>query len=139
MLDRDQIRALVAREVALIEAPDRRAALEALLIEPRVEERTWDYAWPVVRYPYWVVAEAPDRSMMLVHCDQGFGPDMPWGFLHAPHLARPSLGMDAQWGWYLEEAFVRSCLWTGFVKPDLEESFHMSPEERFGRESRPDT
>ena len=107
------MRQLVSRELDLIRAADRRAALEALIIAPRLEEREWDYGQPAgQRYPCWVVAEAQD--VILVYCQHGFGPEFPWGFLFK---RESSLGMDSQWCWYLEEAFVQSGLWAGFVKP----------------------
>jgi hypothetical protein len=107
----------VARELATVRDVARRDALRAMLLaEPRQEERDWSYGAPGERFPYWVVAEAPERGIILVYCEQGFGPEFPWGFLFidAPgDVTRygRTLGMDAQWSWYLEEAFVRSGLW----------------------------
>jgi len=98
-------------------------------VPPRVEEREWDYGWAGQRYAYWVVAEA--RGIVLVYAEEGFGPEFPWGVLFTGNPE--SLGNDAQWNWYLEEAFVRSGLWTGSTKPGMEEAYHLSPEQRFGR------
>jgi hypothetical protein len=136
MLSTDEIRALVAHELSLIGDQARREALRALLVEPRVEEREWDYGAPGERYPYWVVAEAPERGVILTHCERGFGPEMPWGFLFTDEPEFTSLGMDSQWSWYLEEAFVRSGLWTRSVKLGYAEPFHREPQERF-RETPP--
>ena len=63
------------------------------------------------------------------------------GYARSPRMSRlgpssMSLGNDAQWNWYLEEAFVAGGLWKGPVKPGLLEAFHLSPEERFGGKSR---
>jgi hypothetical protein len=127
-LDAGHIRTLVARELALVRDVERRAALEALLVEPRMEERDWDYGLPGERYPVWVVAEKPDEAALLVYCEHGFGPGMPWGFL-TDHPTFASLGMDSQWGWYLEEAFVRSGLAKGPARP--RERFDFPPEMRF--------
>jgi len=131
-VDAERIRALVAAELAIVQDAARRTALEALLVEPRREARDWDYGQPDERYPYWVVAEALGPGVILVHCEHGFGPGMPWGFLFTGEPGLGSLGMDSQWGWYLEEAFVRSGLWTGPVGPPDEEAFHLSPAKRFG-------
>lgn len=84
-----------------------------LLVPPRQEEREWDYGQPGERYPYWVVAEAPERGIMLVYCEHGFGPGMPWGFLFTDQPEFPTLGMDSQWDWYLDEAFIQSGLSEG--------------------------
>lgn len=131
MVGPEQIRALVADELAIIEENSRREALRSLLVEPRVEEREWDYGAPNERYAYWVVAEAPARGVILAYCERGFGPEMPWGFLFTDEPEFASLGMDSQWSWYLEEAFVRSGLWTGSVKPGGAEPLHRAPQERF--------
>jgi len=132
MTNREHIRSFVERELHIIDDLQRRSELEKLLVEPRMETREWGYGERDVRYPYWVVAESPSRELMLVYCEFGFGPGMPWGFLFTSEGSNPSLGMDAQWCWYLEEAFVRSGLWTGSLKPGKEEGYHKSPEERFG-------
>jgi hypothetical protein len=138
MFDSQQVKALVAEQLAMIEDAARADALCALLLpEPRLEVRAWDYGAPDERYPYWVVAEARERSILLVYCEQGFGPEFPWGFLFIENDPRAeSLGMDAQWNWYLEEAFVRSGLWPGRLGPD--ELLHLPPEQRFGSSSRPE-
>jgi hypothetical protein len=128
-LDSNRILRLVGRELALIAQPARRAALERLLVNPRREARAWDYGEPGEQYPYWVVAEAPGRGLILVYCEHGFGPDMPWGFLPTDEPEFGSLGMDSQWGWYLEEAFVRSGLWGG--PTFIDEPWRLSPEARF--------
>ena len=111
-----QVQRLVEEQVAAVPGAARRDALRALLLaEPRREERDWDYGDAGERFPYWVVAESPERRIILVYCDQGFGPESPWGFLRtdAPGETTPegtTLGMDAQWSSCLEEAFVRSGL-----------------------------
>lgn len=110
MISIDELQLLIARELAWIELPERRAALEAVLVEPRLEEREWDYGAPGEKCSYWVVAEAPDNRLILVWCDEGFGPTFPWGFLSTIEPHDTSLGMDSQWSCYLEEAFVRSGL-----------------------------
>ena len=129
------VRSLVREQVAMISDSRRRAALQELLLdEPRQEVRSWDYGESEERYAYWVVADAPQQRIILVYCDQGFGPEFPWGFLFTDDPEYESLGMDAQWNWYLEEAFVRSGLWPDGLGDD--EVLHLSPEERFGRSRR---
>ncbi len=127
----DHISDLVAAELALIEDHLRVESLKTFLVIPRQEERDWDYGVPDTRYAYWVVAEVRDRGILLVYCEHGFGPEMPWGFLFANKPQAKTLGMDSQWCWYLEEAFIRSGLWDGPVKED--EEWNLSPEERFQR------
>ena len=125
-----ELQSLLALQLSFVEDPLRRKALESILVIPREERREWDYGILEERYPYWVVAEEPLRHIILVYCDQGFGPRSPWGFLFTDDPDFNTLGMDSQWCWYLEEAFVRSGLWKGPVKPGYEEVFHTSPEKR---------
>lgn len=131
------IRRLVAEQLAMIENVQRRNALaQVLLAEPRLEDREWNYGALGQRYSYWVVAEAPEHKTILVYCDKGFGPEFPWGFLLTNEPHPQTLGMDSQWNWYLEEAFVRSALWNGPIGPD--EPFDLPPEERFNLPSGPE-
>jgi hypothetical protein len=128
MIELPRLRRLVDEQLAIIRDPARREALRSRLVEPWREEREWDYGEQGERYPCWVVAAAPERGVILVYCEQGFGPEMPWGFLYTD-ADEASLGMDAQWNWYLEEAFVRAGLWPG--GGGLEEEYHLPPGERF--------
>jgi hypothetical protein len=130
MADNTRIQALVDAQLALIEDSERREALAKLLVPPRQEERDWDYGVEGEQHPYWVVAEAPARGVILVYCEHGFGPEEPWGFLFTDEPEFTSLGMDSQWGLYLEEAFVFAGLWKG--KTSMSDAFHKSPEQRFG-------
>jgi hypothetical protein len=133
MTDSARIQTLVDEQLALIEDGARRDSLAKLMVPTRQEERDWDYGAEGERYPYWVVAEAPDRGILLVYCEHGFGPEMPWGFLFTDEPDFPTLGMDSQWGWYLEEAFINAGLWKGGTKRD--DAYHLSPKERFGPQS----
>jgi len=135
MADAHDIPRLVAEQLALVRRPERRRALESLLVEPREEWREWDYGEPGEGFAYWVVGEALEQGIVLAYCEHGFGPQFPWGilFVDAPGQVSPephTLGMDAQWNWYLEEAFVRAGLWAGARDPD--ELWMLSPKERFG-------
>lgn len=129
MVTLEQVNRLTAEQIQIIDRADRRDALKRLLVSPRQEIRDWDYGAPGERYPYWVVAESIAGGTILVYCDQGFGPSMPWGFLLTNDPDEVTLGMDAQWNWYLEEAFIRSGLWPhGLVAGD---AILLPPERRF--------
>ena len=141
MADVSEVMALVAEQIAMITDTRRREAVRSLLLpEPRREVRDWGYEASGARYPYWVVAESVERGIILVHCSQGFGPECPWGFLvtGAPANAeRVTLGTDAQWCWYLEEAFVCSGLWPGPIAQA--EPIDLPPSERFAGRPPPGT
>lgn len=139
MANARDVHRFVAEQLALVQHPERRRALAALLVEPREEWREWDYGEPGEGFTYWVVGEAPERGVLLAYCDRGFGPVAPWGILFAdmPGQVSPephTLGMDAQWNWYLEEAFVRAGLWEEPTAPA--EPWTLPPEVRFGAQPR---
>jgi hypothetical protein len=125
------IRTLVAQQLATIRDPARREALTSLLVEPRAEEREWDYGAPEQQYPYWVVAEAQSRAVILVYCEHGFGPQSPWGFLFTDKPEFATLGMDSQWDRSLEGAFNRSGLWSGLKGEIDREAEQRRPEASF--------
>lgn len=129
-MNSDHVRTLVAEQLAIIRDPARREALASLLVELRTEEREWDYGAPGTHYPYWVVAEAQSRRVILVYCEHGFGPESPWGFLFTDEPEFATLGMDSQWDRYLEGAFTRSGLWSGPVDEIEREAFQLRPEDR---------
>ena len=121
----NQMLTLVEEQMRHIRHEGRRQELQRLLVTPRPEKREWDYGAIEEEYEYWVVAESDVLGVMLVYCDQGFGPDMPWGFLYTHDPECATLGMDSQWNWYLEEAFARSGLWPGGIADD--DPIHLSP------------
>ena len=129
MLDRESVKALVQDQLALIRNEARKRALQAILVEPRMEDREWDYGEAGERYRYWVVAEESQSGVILVYCEQGFGPESPWGFLLTRDDQETTLGMDSQWNWYLEKAFIRAGLWAG--ETFRNEPWHLPPEIRF--------
>ena len=106
MLQRTDIERFVRDELDQMPGPVA-AAVQPLLVEPRMEERDWDYGPAGQRYPCWLVLEHPLSNTGIAYCDQGFGPGAPWGllFLKGDHL---SMGMDAGWYSSLEDAFRES-------------------------------
>ena len=128
MIDVLSVKALVSHQLAIIENPERREALLRLLTEPVLEHRAWQYGPVPQRFPCWVVGRAPAEGLAFVYCEHGFGPAFPWGCVEDDS---GGLGMDAQWNWYLEEAFVQSGLWPGPVLAS--EPYHSPPEKRFPR------
>ncbi len=98
---------LVAAQLGRITDVERRAALEALLIEPRFQLRDWALGEPGARYRTWLVAQDRTSNIGLAYCEYGYGPERPWGYVSASFL---SLGESAQWYSTLEEAFLASGL-----------------------------
>jgi hypothetical protein len=127
LIEREHLEHIIAQQLAMIGDPAREAALRSILVEPRVKVREWDYGAEYEEYPYWVVAEALERGILLAYCEQGFGPEHPWGFLLTDEPEFATLGMDSQWNGSLERAFVSSGLWPGTDGAKL----HWPPEQRF--------
>ena len=116
MMQAPDIEALVARQLASISQPELVGCLRSLLVQPRCEQRPWDYGAPGQTYPCWIVTEHQPSNTGIAFCESGFGPSYPWGllFLQGPYL---SMGMDSQWFVSLEEAFRDSMAWEGENPP----------------------
>jgi len=80
------------------------ASIGPLLVSPRCEARDWEYGPDGQTYPCWIILEHPPSNSCIAYCDEGFGPQSPWGllFLRGEHL---SMGMDSGWFTTLEDAF----------------------------------
>jgi hypothetical protein len=102
--DTPHVKSLVAGELALIADPTRRTALHAVLREPVMEMRDWDYGPPGGQFPCWIVTVASERGVVIGYCEQGFGPRCPWGLLWTD--AQTSMGMDCGWFSSLADAFA---------------------------------
>ncbi len=105
----EEISELVREQLDQIKDEKIRSQIARWLIMPRLEEREWDYArYPeTVKFPCWFVLEHKDSNIGIAYCEEGFGPEKPWGmlWLTGGHL---SMGMDAGWCDDLEHAFVES-------------------------------
>jgi hypothetical protein len=110
-LDASKIMALVEKELARVSSPEAEALIRGLLVPPHSEDRPWDYAGFGVKYPCWVVLEHPASNTCIAYCEEGFGPNFPWGLLwmSGDYL---SMGMDSGWFDSLEEAVRNSFAWT---------------------------
>ena len=98
-----EIRGLVAQQIAQVGDLRRREQLQSLLTEPELRSFNWDYSAHDQRLDGWVVGGSPDRSILLVYAEEGFGPSEPWGMVIAED---DSFGMDSQWHVGLEHAAI---------------------------------
>jgi hypothetical protein len=87
--------------------------IRSLLVTPKCQSRPWDYGQPGEEFPCWLVLEHLVSNTAIAYCEQGFGPEMPWGllFLTGKHM---SMGMDSGWFEHFLEAYFDSQ-----VAPDL--------------------
>jgi hypothetical protein len=104
--------ALVEQEMLRFTDPVQREKVQALLVTPRCEHRGWDYGEIDQTYPCWIVAEHPQSNTALAYCEQGFGPDNPWGLLSLSLSSHhTSMGMDCAWYSHFDECLRDSFAW----------------------------
>ena len=108
-IDAQKLTAMVDSELAQLS--DRRVVvyIQALIDEPTVTMRYWDYGGEDERYPCWTVLRHPPSNTGIACCEYGFGPSSPWGlvFLEGDER-RPSIGMDSSWFTTFLQAFFES-------------------------------
>lgn len=111
----------IEHEISLISQPELVDCIRRHLIQPRCEEREWDYGAPGRTYPSWIFAEDPASNTAFAFCEEGFGPAEPWGLLSL-RGAHVSMGRDDAWFSQLEDAFRASMAWDGINPPRYEVS-----------------
>jgi hypothetical protein len=102
-----------------LEKIDQQAVVECIekfRIPPRLQYLNWDYGEEGQQYPCWIAVEDPGTGTAVVFCQQGFGPQYPWGLvsIEGPYQ---SMGTDYQWFVTLEEA-VRDAMFSEGPNPD---------------------
>jgi hypothetical protein len=112
----DEVIRLVEEALATIGDPAVAQEIRALLVRPYPVVRAWDYGGIGESYVCWTVLEHSPSNTGIAFCPEGFGPASPWGlvFLSGPHV---SIGTDASWYTYLEDAFRESQAWQGSNPP----------------------
>ncbi|MEM7005226.1 MAG: hypothetical protein AAF498_05050 [Pseudomonadota bacterium] len=70
--------------------------IHTLIVEPYMVMRDWDYSDKGQQYPCWTVLEHQETNSGLMFCQNGFGPQHPWGLMliNGEHQ---SMGMDSNW------------------------------------------
>lgn len=101
----DSISRLVQEELASIQDPVVREGLIRILIPPERHVRNWDYGWPGERFACWTLAVHGQSERSLVYCERGFGPNAPWGLVHATNLW---FGNESNWYRSLRDCFLDS-------------------------------
>ncbi len=99
----EEIEALTTAELARIRDPARKARAAEILTKPRMQSIGWDYAVPGDRVDCWLLGLRSDGQVAVMYCDDGFGPERPWGFVFRHE---DSAGMAGQWHASLEETLA---------------------------------
>lgn len=108
-IDAQTLTAMIERELAMTSDARVTAHVRALLVEPTITMRRWDYGREGERYACWTVLRHPASNTGIAFCEQGFGPRSPWGlvFLEGDE-ARTSIGMDCSWYTTFLQTFFES-------------------------------
>lgn len=85
----------IAIEIDLLKDPSVSEFVRSLLVQPKISMRQWDYGATDTRLPCWIVLVDQTSETAIVYCEEGFGPETPWGLL-STDPAR-SMGMDSGW------------------------------------------
>jgi hypothetical protein len=88
------MKALAAAELERVPDSDCRERLARVLVEPTFVSLAWEYGALGATRLCCVVARLEDGDRALVYCEDGFGPQEPWG---AVSLGEASMGEDDQW------------------------------------------
>jgi len=97
------IAALVTAQLERIPDTACRDHLARLLVEPTFVSLAWEYGALGATRLCCVVARLEDGERAVVYCEDGFGPQEPWG---AVLLGEASMGSDDQWYGSLRDAAV---------------------------------
>jgi hypothetical protein len=104
----DAIKLKLMIDTELTQLTDSRviAHIRALLVEPEVVDRQWDYGREGEQYPCWTVLKHQQSNTGIAYCEHGFGPRSPWGLVFLEGLT--SIGMDSGWFTSFVQAYFES-------------------------------
>jgi hypothetical protein len=98
---KDGLTTRIRDELLRVPEPQRRAAIQSALIEPREEVLEWDDGDMPAAFRCRIFGSVPDRDLELAYCDLGSRPPARWGAL----LGRGGYGATSQWYESLDRAF----------------------------------
>src|SRR5436309_3024032 len=108
-IDTHKLKAMIDGELAQLSDSRVVAHIRALLVEPTVTLRHWDYGRDDEQYPSWTVLRHSASKTGIAYCEHGFGPRSPWGLvLLEGDERRTSIGMDCSWYTTFLQAFFES-------------------------------
>lgn len=101
LISKDGLTARIRDELLRVRDPQRRAAIQSALIDPREEVLEWSDGEMPAAFRGWIFGSVPERDLELAYCDLGSGPPARWGAL----LGRGGYGAQSQWYDSLDRAF----------------------------------
>lgn len=116
-MTRDEVASLVSNQMSLIKDEALARELCGLLVSPYPVARVWEYGGPGETRECWIVMASQTSTTAIAYCADGFGD--PWGLISStgPDM---SMGIDAQWFTFLEDAFRACGAWSRDNPPDYE-------------------
>jgi hypothetical protein len=116
-MNSESVQKLVEEQISAISDNDRQFALRAIVVNPYMELREWDYA-ENTKYQCWIIAEPKNDNYVFAFCNKGFGPNAPWGIIKKD--IHGSMGPDACWYTYLDDLFIGAGRWDGSKPKNFE-------------------
>ncbi len=109
---------LVEAELDQISNLELKQALVEFLVIPYQQIRTWDYSRTNENFPCWIVASFNENDLALASSQFGHGARGDhWGIVH---ISEKYFGRDDSWFLFLEDAFINSGRYRGYVPEDYE-------------------
>ncbi len=103
------LKRLIAGELERVADERVQAHVRSLFVEPAPILRGWDYGEPGEQYACWGVLNHGRSNTGIAYCEQGFGPERPWGLVWLSGADRMSIGMDSGWYGMFMDAYFESC------------------------------
>ncbi len=102
------LKRLIADELETVADGRIQAHVRSLLVEPVPVLRDWDYGKPGEQYACWSVLNHDPSNTGIAYCEEGFGPQRPWGLGHLSGSDGMSIGMDSGWYGAFMDAYFES-------------------------------
>ena len=102
------LKRLIAKELEHVADERVRAHVRSLLVEPAPILRGWAYGEPGEQYACWGVLNHERSDTGIAYCEEGFGPERPWGLVWLSGGDRMSIGMDSGWYGTFMDAYFES-------------------------------
>lgn len=91
------LKSRIAQELETVNDARVRGHVRSLLVEPEAILRDWDYGKPNEKHVCWAVLNHNQSNTGIAYCEDGFGPDAPWGLVNLSGNEAMSMGMDSGW------------------------------------------
>jgi hypothetical protein len=109
-VDAKNLKLLIEAELTRVRDTRVVSHVRAMLLEPYAIMRNWDYGRQGQQYLCWMVLEDTVTGAEVGYCEDGFGPECPWGLVSSG--GDKSMGMDSGWLPTFMDAYFESAACT---------------------------